>query len=297
MAKGYGRLFDNGQGKAEATLLLNEEGMENLGIGGGLGKGVKPYVPWSVRDARDPVESDLWPRLGEMDFLRLLESVDDQVKEQVRCELDPWYWMVNFVWTNDEHWVEKGQRSSYTRFPAKRHLQLYAGHLFREKYTAWPKARQQMITWLTSTYILGDAMFTGGRLYMIQSKRENDSKKVLRRMMGVYERMRVAAPWMGPGIDKQSDSEVLFRNDSLIMAVPQGPNYVQSHTPAWLFADEAQLQDSMEEAYYQALPACERITLVGSVDYGWFCQDFLAGKQNEDDEEEPDTVSGSLVTV
>jgi hypothetical protein len=259
-------------------VLLNNEGVERLGVFGYQRGNVKPYVPWAVGHARDPVESDLWSRLSESDYLHLLEDPQGQVDETIRCELDPWYWIMNYVWTNDEHWVMKGKHGAYQRFPAKRHLREYAGHLFRERYTAWPKDRQQMITWLVSTWILGDALFTGGRLYMIQSKREADSQKVLSRMIGVYERMKVAAPWLGPGWKRVNSGEVAFENGSIVMAVPEGPHYVQSHTPAWLFADEAQLQDSMAEAYYQALPACERVTLVGSVDYGWFCQDFLAGK-------------------
>ena len=264
-------IIRDGDGRIEAgTGVEVIESVES----GSSGVSGRPYVPWSVGCVR-PLDSPLGATLREEDYVAISESVELQAEEIVRCEVDCWYWRMNYVWTNDEHWVMKGKSGPYQRWPVARETQVYCDMLFRYPRLGIPKARQRKITWLVSTQMLGDALFTGGRLYMIQSKREADAKKVLRRMHGVYERMRSVAPWLGPGLKRCGESELVFTNDSVIMAVPQGANYVQSHTPAWWFADEAQLQDEIEEAYYQALPACERITLAGTTDYGWFCQIFL----------------------
>ena len=240
------------------------------------------YVPWSVESAVPPTESLLLPRHGEAEFAYIAGSPKHQEAERIICELDPWYWRVNYVVTQDEHWASKGLLGPYQRWPAVRHHQAYVEQLWRHTHTFWIKSRQQMITWLVATQILGDALFTGGRLYMVQSKREADSKKVLHRIRGVWKRMRGMAPWLGPDLVKDDAGELGFSNDSSIMAVPAGAHYVQSHTPAWWVGDEVQLQDpDIEEAYYQALPACERVTLIATPDYGWACQRLLTDRLSE----------------
>jgi len=247
---------------------------------------VTRYAPWSVEDARSPLKAKLQPELrGLEDWQRLARDEDWQAAEWTRCELDPWYWLVNYVVTRDERWMEHGYDGPYRRFPAKRHLQSYVYILWRYRSVAFPKARQQYVSWLCDSYILGDAQFTRGRLYMIQSKREADSVMMLRRIRGIYRRQRQLAPWLGPHLVAESATELRFANDAHIMAVPSGPHYVQSHTPSLWLADEAQLQEAtgpeggIAEAYNQALPACERIWLVGSADTGWFWERLLQDKE------------------
>lgn len=238
----------------------------------------RTFVPWSVEDSVSPLDSDLLPVLTPDHFPRIAADPEWQQAERVLCETDPWYFRVNYVVTMDEHWAGKGYLSPYRRFPPFVHLRSYCYVLWKHRITAWPKSRQRMATWLVATQMLGDAMFTGGRLYMIQSKREADAKKVLSRVRGVYVRLRDMAPWLVPELVKDDAGELGWSNDSTFMAVPQGANYVQSHTPAWWLADEVQLQEEAQAAYEAALPACERITLVGTAEYGWFYQTLLADK-------------------
>jgi len=202
--------------------------------------------------------------------------------ERVRCERDPWYWLVNYCVTEDSRWVEKGLTTAYQLFPPFPYLQSLADTLWRYPFVAFPKSRQMMVTWLVGAMMLGKAMFQGGRLYMIQSKLGRDAVAVLKRQLGIYHRMREFAPWLGPRIVSETTGgdtgHVQFDNGSQIWAVPEGPHYVQSYTPAWLVLDEVQLQGSAEEAFYQALPACENITLIGSAEAGWFCSVLLPDK-------------------
>ena len=232
-------------------------------------------TPWRVSDCVLPLDSKLSRSVTADDIRAISRDPMWQTIELAKCRLDPWYWRVNYVVTQNEHWVEDGWAGPYRRWPATRHSRSYCHVLFSEMRTAWPKSRQQMATWLVSTQMLGDAMFTGGRLYMIQSKREKDSKKVLNRVRGVYDRMFNMAPWLVPELVRDEQSELRWANDSTMMAVPEGSSYVQSHTPAWWFADELQLQAEAKMALRQAEPACERISLVGTADYGYFYQEFL----------------------
>jgi hypothetical protein len=220
-------------------------------------------------------QANLYPELYEDDYQTIAGSEELQVVYGARVRRNPWFFFVNFVVTEDSHWVRKGLRGPYHRFPPLEYLRTNTYTLWRYRFTAWPKARQMMLTWLTAAYMLGEAMFLGGRLYMIQSKKEEDSQAVLRRQAGIHDRMRRAAPWLVTELTEEAAGHLTFANGSRIVACPQGAHHVQSYTPAWLLADEAQLQDEMEQAYYQALPACEKITLVGSADFGWFWQEFL----------------------
>lgn len=201
---------------------------------------------------------------------------------------NPWYWVANYALTADEHWVGKHLPSPYQRFPPKEYLRSATYLLWAYDYTAWPKSRQMMLTWLVCAYMLGQAMQTPGQLYMIQSKKAVDAVAVLERQEGIWNRVRQIAPWFGADLTASSFAPnggyLSFANGTQIVACPQGGHQVQSYTPTWLWADEAQLQDEMEEAYHQALPCAERITLVGSADFGWFWQVFLADKLGEERE-------------
>ena len=236
----------------------------------------RTFVPWSVADSVSPLDSVLLPHLTPDDFYRLARDPEWQQAERTLCETDPWYWRVNYVVTMDEHWAGKGFLSPYRRFPPLLHLRSYTYVLWRYLLTAFPKSRQRLASWEAITQMYGDGIFTGGRLYMLQSKGERDAKKLLGRVKGVDARLRDMAPWLVPDLVKDTETELGWSNGSTMMAVPQGAHYVQSHTPAWLLMDEAQLQDEAKAAYEAALPACERITLVGTAEYGWFYQTLLA---------------------
>lgn len=240
------------------------------------------YTPWGVDDSIAPFDSALKPTATFPYLSTVANRPDLQEGEQIRCERDPWYWLVNFCVTEDSRWVGKGLETAYQLFPPKPYLQSLADTLWRYPYVALPKSRQMVVTWLLAAMVLGKALFQEGRLYMIQSKLGRDSVAVLHRQLGMYRRMREFAPWLGPKIVSETTGgdtgHVTFSNGSTIMAVPEGPHYVQSYTPAWLVLDEVQLQGAAEEAFYQALPACENITLIGSAEYGWFCQTLLPDK-------------------
>lgn len=213
------------------------------------------------------------------DFFRTVAGDSErQALERARCQAEPWYWIVNYVVTEDRRWLEKDLDGPYQRFPPYLYLRSSATRLWRERYTAWPKSRQMLYTWLISAWTLGETLFVPGRLTLIQSKKELDAQDVLRRIRGIVTRLEEFAPWMLPRIVDDRAGRLGFANDSAIIAMPEGAHHVQSYTPSRLVLDEVQLQDEAEEAYHQALPACEQITLIGSPEWGWFWEMFLPDK-------------------
>jgi len=180
--------------------------------------------------------------------------------------------------------MSKGLPSAEARFPPVPYLRGLTQWLWHERMLAVPKSRQMMVTWLVAAYILGESYVQPGRLHLWQSKKEIDSIAVLERITGMDDRLREFAPWYPPGRRSASTTELAFANGSKIVAAPQGAHHVQSHTPTSVVLDEVQLQDEAEAAFYQALPACERITLIGSAEYSWFWNQFLS----ERDRDEPD---------
>jgi len=230
------------------------------------------YIPWTAGDIILPTEDDLEPILWHDEFRRI--ATDPVLQAGIRrcCERSPWFFLVNFVVTVDEHWDRKGLSTPYQRFPPKQYLCSLCERWCVERKLYIPKSRQVMATWEIASLYYGDAIFLSGRLNMFQSKLESDATDILRRIKGVDQRLRQMAPWLPPAITEDSANRLAFANDSALVAVAQGKHQVQSHTPSGLFADEAQLQDEMGDAYEYALAACDRMTIVGTADYGWLYQ-------------------------
>lgn len=237
------------------------------------------FRPWTVEGSVPPLESVLEPVRTVAELKRIAADKKLQQLETLKIWNEPWYFLVNYCSTVDEHYIGKGLSSPYQLFPPLPYLQKVANVLWSERYIASLKSRQVRWTWLVSCYLLGEALAQEGRLYLVQSKRAFDSVQVLRRMKGVWERMRAAAPWYGPSIEAESfgiqGGHIRFSNGSAILAVPEGAHYVQSHTPAVWWCDEIQLCAEAEGAFYQALPACEKIIIGGTAEPSWFCDQFL----------------------
>lgn len=194
------------------------------------------------------------------------------------CQRSPWYWLVNYVVTLDEHYMDAGAEVPYRRFPPKVYLRSAAHLWFKERYTAWPKSRQMMMTWLFAALYYGDAIFLPGRLNFLQSKKEPDAVAVLKRVKMIDRQLRTHAPWMAPRIVDDNETRLAFANDSRIQAVPEGAHQIRSYTPTGLLMDEAQEQPEAEQAFEAALACCQRITIVGTADQGWMFQVLLQDK-------------------
>jgi len=242
------------------------------------------FRAWTVSDSLSPLDEVLEPTVRAADFEALLGEEEIQTAVTLACERSPWFWLVNFCILHDEHYLERGEATPYGRLPAYEYLRSIAYILWAFAKTCFPKSRQVLLTWMIGCYVLGEAMFQDGYAAMFQSKREADAVKILRRIRGVYVRMKHHAPWLGPEVSGEwSATQVEFENGSTIEVAASGAHQVQSRTLTRWIPDEAQLQTEMEESYYQALPAVERITVIGSVDFGWMWEKFLPNKLMEAD--------------
>lgn len=203
--------------------------------------------------------------------LELLDSIlsdpELQAIEYERCRRDPVYFLFTWCQTLDQHDSEQPVKF----FPEKNYLKMIAETWFREPLLLIAKSRQMMISWLICALYLWDAMFYEGRFIFFQSKKEQDANALLDRSKFIYEHLPVFLK------RKQAISTYCLlefpENNSLIRAVPEGPDVLRMHTASGVFMDEMAFMESSAAAYQAAQPTIQgggRFTGVSSANPGFF---------------------------
>jgi len=122
------------------------------------------------------------------------------------------------------------------------------------------KSRQLMATWVCLAFALWRAKFKQHQLILIQSKREDDAKKLVcvskdepdgSRLMFMERR---CPPYMR-NVTTMNKCNVFFESGSHVWGIPQGGSIIRSNTSSLLVSDEAAFQPEFGEAYRAALPA------------------------------------------
>lgn len=138
-------------------------------------------------------------------------------------------------------------------------------HLHKTCILMVEKSRQVMITWVALAYILWRAKFMEHQLIMVQSKREDDAKKLVCVKESEPDAARLTfmethLPQHLRTVDfsrrgATAKCNVYFDSGSHVWGIPEGGSIIRSHTPSVLFSDEAAFQPAFGEAYRAALPA------------------------------------------
>lgn len=140
----------------------------------------------------------------------------------------------------------------------------YLQGLYERRILFIEKSRQVMATWIVLAYCLWRAKFFEHQLIMIQSKREEDAKKLVcvketepdaARLTFMESHLpdNLRSVNMGSrgGVTK---CNIFFDSGSHVWGIPEGGSLIRSHTPSLLFSDEAAFQPAFGEAYRAALP-------------------------------------------
>jgi len=132
--------------------------------------------------------------------------------------------------------------------------------LYETGLLAVEKSRQVLVTWLTLAYCLWTAKFFEHRLVLVQSKREEDVKKLVCSKEDELDSARLSfmennLPEYMKSLTTATKCNMYFDSGSHIWGIPQGGSIIRSHTPSLLFADEAAFQPEFEDAYTASLPA------------------------------------------
>lgn len=200
-------------------------------------------------------------------FDSLQTDESGQREELARCMAEPWYWVMNYVWT-----VRKDSGGSYVeRVPCKEYLRMLFDDMFSYPRYAVGKSRQLMVTWLAMAFCVWWGMFRGNSTIYCQQKKEDDADvEMIQRCWHIY---RSLPGWMQLYCrGKYSYCKLDFKdNGSLIKGIPSGGDQIRSHNPNILVSDEIAFQDDADESYTNALACCQRIILISTAGPGFFC--------------------------
>ena len=214
-------------------------------------------LPWVTADALEAIEEDS----------------DWRATEIHRCQEEPWYWLVNYVWSvRKDEFTEDG-RPQPLRFPPKDHLQVIFDRCFKEPKLVIDKSRQMTLSWIMMAYLLWWAQFHTFEEIVVQTKKEADAEALVWRANFMYESQRT---WMRPRSTYRAGKggKLAFPdNKSWIIGLPGGTgagDQVRSKNPSRYFLDEGGFVDEFEDCRTNSEACCQDIKIVSTANPGEF---------------------------
>jgi hypothetical protein len=222
-----------------------------------------------------PLKSKLHPVLGRDTILEIDGNEQFQREEYARCMDEPWYWLVNYVYSIRKDEFNPDSKPQVLRFPPKEHLRIVFHKCFEENYLVVDKSRQLTFTWLFMAYLLYLAQFGKLEDIIVQTKKETDAdENLIKRAQFMANSQR---PWLKPQT-KYSYCRLRFLdNGSAMRGLPGGPgagDQIRSANPSRYFLDEGGFVDEFEDCRTAALACCRDVKIVSTANYGEF-QNFI----------------------
>ena len=215
-----------------------------------------------------PIDSNLDPVIFKAEHNALRGDKVWQTAEIGRCMVEPWYWLVNYVWTLQKD--ENVEGTVVSRFPADEYLRIVFDTMFREPFLAIDKSRQMRMTWLLMAYALWYCQFRDNYEIICQTKKEVVADTELVKRSFFMAKNQPA--WLKPKFGK-TDSSFCKLNfpstKSFIRGIPSGGDQIRSYNPTTTIIDEAGfLEGEFEECKSAALACCKDIKLVSTANSG-----------------------------
>lgn len=205
--------------------------------------------------------------------------------EVARCCEEPWYWLVNYVWTIRKDEFTAGGVPEPLRFPPKPHLQFVFDRCFRERRLTIDKSRQMTLSWVMMAYCLYWIQFGSHEEVVCQTKKEGDVEALVERAHFMLTSQRY---WLRPEFDYRSGNggRIIIKDQSgrklnSLQGIPGGAgagDQIRSKNPSRYFLDEAGFVDEFEDCRTNAESCCNDIKLVSTAnmgDYELFMHDKL----------------------
>jgi hypothetical protein len=208
-----------------------------------------------------PIDSELKPVITRAIFDRLLDSTQLQKIEYRRCCIEPWYWLVNYVYTKRKD--ENVESATIERFPADEYLRYVLDMCFREKYLAIDKSRQMRLTWLFMAYGLWWAQFHENEEVICQTKAEAIAdSELVKRALFMFEHQPI---WMRQVLVSNSYCMFELQNKSIYRGIPSGSGKIRAFNPTRGFIDEGGFfEGEFEECKNEMLACCKDVKVVSS---------------------------------
>jgi len=212
------------------------------------------WLPGPIYDFETPrVSQERWSVLaGASEPPRGLNLEAEQALEWERCKANPWYFIINYCTTEDQH----DRENPWKTVPKWFHLWLTVQVLTNWQLVSVAKGRQMMETWLMTAYLLWNTLFWQGQLSFIQAlKFENADYTLRTRMQHMWRNL---PPFLQGLVARENPfTEGLFRlerNQSECRAIAQGGDQFRQFTAGIIFADEAGFQPEIEASYQAGRP-------------------------------------------
>jgi hypothetical protein len=195
--------------------------------------------------------------------------------ERRRCARDPQYWLFEYARTRDEHDPTLAAKP----FPDKEYLRVMVRFWLEHRMNLYEKSRQMMATWLLCALYTHDAQFHTNRLHFFQSKKEEDSDRLIQRCFTIWEnqpaflKRTCQAEYSYCHLRFFRSGETAGLPYSEIWGIPQGGDVIRQHTGSGLFIDEGGFQVDLEKSIGAAQPMLKgggRLDIVSSAEPGYF---------------------------
>lgn len=190
---------------------------------------------------------------------------------------DPLFFLRWFVYTVDQH----DELEPVKKFPwHKPHLQKLTQLWIDNPLMCVKKSRQMVVTWWAVAMTVWDTMFHRGKLWMMQSKREEDAlgdryagDGLLGRALFILDHIP-GRQWLVPAWQLAKGNRVVFPAlNSAMWAIPQGAAIIRQRTASGILSDESGFQEEFADSYVAARPCVRgggRFLAVSTANPGFF---------------------------
>jgi hypothetical protein len=213
-----------------------------------------------------PNDSDLQPVITGRVWDIISRSEQAQADEMVRCRVEPWYWLVNYVYTKRKD--ENVEDTTIERFPPDEYLRHIFHNCFTQKFLAIDKSRQMRMTWVMMAFYLWHCLYREHEEIIVQTKKEKVANDEL---IGRCHFMWKSLPsWLRTGDCKDTYCKLVFAGtDSLVAGLPSGRDQIRAYNPSKYFGDECGFwEGEFDDSFAAALACCKDIKLVSSANAG-----------------------------
>lgn len=207
-----------------------------------------------------------------------VDALPSNIKDLIKYRTDPWLWAVDNVNTLDQ--VDKIRPiKPFPRFTEKReddYMNWYYERLKVEPLIALVKHRRMLITWGSLTFLTHEILHYEGRFIAIVSKKEEDADDLVQRCYFIYTNIKERKKdLLMPEAKYKYTEMVVPELNSIIKAVPQGPDQLRQYTCSRIFGDEVITWPEARATFVAMRPTLEgggQVALVSTRKPGFFKQ-------------------------
>lgn len=216
---------------------------------------------------------NLWQHLNRRQRLDLRIRLEEL--ERRRCAADAEYWLFKYARTRDEHDPSVAAKP----FPDKAYIRELVRFWLAHKMNLIEKSRQVMASWTLCSLYLHDTQFGRNRLNFIQSKKEEDSDRLVQRCFILWQnqpefiRQAHVATYSYCHLKFYRPGDEGGLPYSEIWGIPQGGDVLRQHVGSGLFCDEGGFQLDLAASIAAAKPMLAgggRLDIVSSANPGYF---------------------------